>query len=288
MKTIKKYLLKRYNKTKKLSKPIVDLLILKENYPLYASKKFPGNEILEYARKSEKESKDHCLLDNSSWFGNYDVAKSYKTKETKLYKFKFKRETNLIKITKHNETFFENIFTKTKIDLTPTLNFDENKISKIKNKLEKTNPEIPSFFLSLSNNQKALFEFKFAFGYLSLKEQYDFLKLVEFLLKNNFVKIHTRENDSIIKKIELKITYYKAMTLLHKKENQNRLSFYLFDKYAVSNLCRCLPKKYNVSGIYHPNIDSFWFPNLILYKMNIEEFILFNPYKNLFYVKEVV
>ena len=288
MKTIKKYLLKRYNKTKKLSKPIVDLLILKENYPLYASKKFPGNEILEYARKSEKESKDHCLLDNSSWFGNYKVAKSYKTKETKLYKFKFKRETNLIKITKHNETFFENIFTKTKIDLTPTLNFDENKISKIKNKLEKTNPEIPSFFLSLSNNQKALFEFKFAFGYLSLKEQYDFLKLVEFLLKNNFVKIHTRENDSIIKKIELKITYYKAMTLLHKKQNQNRLSFYLFDKYAVSNLCRCLPKKYNVSGIYHPNIDSFWFPNLILYKMNIEEFILFNPYKNLFYVKEVV
>ena len=64
-------------------------------------------------------------------------------------------------------------------------------------------------------------------------------------------------------------------------------SAYLFDKYAVSNLCRCLPKKYNVAGIYHPNIDSFWFPNLIVYKMNIEEFILFNPGKTLFYVKEV-
>jgi len=287
MKTFKKYKLKRNNKTKKLIKNPVDLLVLKENYPLYASKKYPGNEILQYAIKSEKESKDHCLLDNSSWFGNYEVAKSYKTKETKVYKFKFKRETNLIKITKYNEKFFENIFTKTKIGLTPTLNFDENKISKIKNKLEKTNSEIPSFFLSLSNNEKALFEFKFAFGYLSLTEQYDFLKLIDFLLKNNFIKIHTRDNDSIIKKVELKINYYKAMTLLPKKENQNRISFYLFDKYAVSNLCRCLPKKYNVAGIYHPNIDSFWFPNLIVYKMNIEEFILFNPGKTLFYIKEV-
>jgi hypothetical protein len=287
MKTYKKQQLKGYNKTKKLIKTDIDLLVLKENYPLYASKKHDGDKLLEFKRNAEKESKDHCLLDNSSWFGTYNVAKSYKTKETKLYKFKFKKETNLIKITKKNNRIFEDIFQNSKVELTPTLNFDENQISKIKNKLEKLNSDIPSIFLSLSNNQKALFEFKFAFGYLTLNEQYDFLRLLKFLLDEKFIQIDTRENLSIIKKVELKINYYRAANILSKKNKLNRISIYLFDKYAVSNLCRCLPKKYNIQGIYQPNADSFWFPNLILYKMNIEEFILFNPHKNLVYVKEM-
>lgn len=283
----KKRKINKYSKTKKNTTQHIDLLTLKEKYSLYASKKYDGDKLLEFKKKAEMESKDSCLLDNSSWFGTYKVAKSYLTKETKLYKFQIKKNTQLIKITKENENFFDNFFENSKVELTPCLNFDENTISKIKYKLEKMSLDIPIFFLSLSNNQKALFEFKFAFGYVSLQEQYDFLRLLKFLLEEKFIEINTRENDSIIKKIILKINYYKAIHLFSRQNKLNRISIYLFDKYAVSNLCRALPKKYRIQGIYQPETSSFWFPNLILYKMNIEEFILFNPHKNLVYVKKI-
>jgi hypothetical protein len=285
--TTKKHHKNKHSKTKKRLIQPIDLLILKEKHPIYASKKYDGDKVLEFQKKAVIESKDNCLLDNSSWFGTYKVAKSYETKETNLYKFKFKQITKLIKITKKNEKIFDHFFENSKVELTPTLNLDENKTSKIKHKLEKMGSDIPTFYFSLSNNQKALFEFKFAFGYISLKEQYDFLRLLQFLLKEKFIEINTRENDSILNKIILKINYYKAASLFSRQHKQNRISFYLFDKHAVSNLCRSLPKKYNIQGIYQPNANSFWFPDFILYKMNIEEFILFNSYKNLVYVKEI-
>ena len=56
------------------------------------------------------------------------------------------------------------------------------------------------------------------------------------------------------------------------------------DKYAIMNLCKIVPKE--ISGVFQPNINSFWFPNFIIYKMNIEETILFNPHHNLIYEKE--
>jgi hypothetical protein len=285
--TSKKYNKNKHSKTKKHTIQDIDLLVLKEKYPLYASKKHDGDKLLEFKKQAEIESKDSCLLDNSSWFGTYKVAKSYKTKETKLYEFQTKKITKLIKITKKNEKTFEHFFENSNLELTPCLIFDENKISKIKDKLEKINSDIPTFYFSLSNNQKALFEFKFAFGYISLKEQYDFLRLLKFLLEEKFIEINTRENDSLLNKIILKINYYKAVNWFSRQNKLNRISIYLFDKCAVSNLCRSLPKKYSIQGIHQPDTNSFWFPNLILYKMNIEEFILFNPHKNLVYVKEI-
>jgi len=285
--TTRKHNKNNHSKTKRHTTHNISLLILKEKYPLYASKKYDGDKLLEFKKQAEIESKDDCLLNNSSWFGTYNVAKSYQTKETKLYKFQFKKITKLIKITKENEKIFERFFENSKVELTPCLNFDENLISKIKNKLDKLGSDIPTFFISLSNNQKALFEFKFAFGYISLREQYDFLRLLKFLLEEKFIEINTRQNDSILKKIILKINYYRATNIFSKQNKLNRISIYLFDKYAVSNLCSTLPKKDGIQGIYQPNADSFWFPNFVLYKMNIEEFILFNPHKNLVYVKEM-
>jgi hypothetical protein len=283
MKT-KKHQKTKHSKTKKNKKDI-DLLILKENYPLYASKKHDGDKLLEFKKETEIKTKDSCFLENSSWFGTYDVAKSYKTKETKLYKFKFKKLTKLIKITKQNEKIFEKFFENSKVELTPCLNINEKIITKIKKKIQGKN--MPTDFFLLNNNEKALFEFKFAFGYCSLKEQYDFLRLLQFLLEEKFIEINTRQNNSILKKIIIKLNYYKVANLFSNKNKLNRISIYLFDKYAVSNLCRSLPKNYEIQGIYQPNENSFWFPNFILYKMNIEEFILFNPHKNLIYVKEM-
>jgi hypothetical protein len=76
-------------------------------------------------------------------------------------------------------------------------------------------------------------------------------------------------------------------SLVAKKEKYNRLSFYFFDKYAIMNLCKLVynKKEYKIHGVYQKNDTSFWFTDLVVYKMNIQEYILFNPHKNLVYEK---
>ena len=63
------------------------------------------------------------------------------------------------------------------------------------------------------------------------------------------------------------------------------MSFYHLDKHAIMNLCKIVPNE--VSGVYQKNAKSFWFPDLVVYKMNIQEYILFNPHHNLIYDKEI-
>ena len=253
------------------------LKILKIGYPLYASKQYEGSTILEYNRNEEVKYRDNCLMQNSSWFGDLNVAKSYKTQNTHIYKWKVNKITNLLNITSLNNSFINSIFTKTKIKLTPTINLTNAQF----NKIEYIHP-----YLNMSPNEKALYEFKFCFGFITVKEQYQFMKFVKYLIENNFLEIKTRKGDSILKKINIKIGYYKITSLMRKKDKLNRLSFYSFDKHAIMNLCKIVNnKQYNISGVYQKNDTSFWFPNLLVYKMNIQEYILFNPHHNLVYDK---
>jgi hypothetical protein len=267
---------KIYNKTIKHRKIQPKLKFLGVEYPLFASKKFEGDKLLEFKKKAEQKSHDHCLLDNSSWFGSLKVAKSYKTSDTKIYEWKIKKPTYLLKINKENENFIKYIFKTTNVKLTPTINLNPKQLKEI-------DYEHP--YINMNNNEKALYEFNFAFGYITVKEQYEFLKLVRYLIKNNYIKMDTREGKSIIKKLDFKINYYNVGSLLPKKEKYNRLSFYYFDKYAIMNLCKIVynKKDYRISGVYQKDDTSFWFPDLIVYKMDIEEYILFNPHHNLIY-----
>ena len=267
------------NKTRKNaqhSKP--SFKVLNVGYPLYAAKKHEGDKLLEYKMNSEKRTNDHWLLDNSSWFGDLEVAKSYKKKDTQIYKWKIKKRTYLLNINKENEDFINYIFNNTRITLTPTINFTRDQIKKI---------DYTHEYITMTPNEKALFEFKFAFGYITVNEQFEFLKLVSYLIQNNFIKLDTRDGDSILKKLNFKMNYYKISRLLPKKEKYNRLSFYFFDKYAIMNFCKLVynKKEYKISGVYQKNDTSFWFPDLVVYKMNIQEYILFNPHHNLIYEK---
>lgn len=275
-KTIKNKTMK--NKSMKKTSIQPSLKILKVGYPLYASKKHEGDKLLEYKMNAEKKTKDHCLLDNSSWFGDLDVAKSYKTSDTQIYKWKIKTPTYLLNINKENEAFIDDLFNNSKIKLIPTINLTTVQIKKI---------DYEHKYINMNPNEKALYEFKFAFGYITVKEQYEFLKLVSYLIKNDFIKLDTRDGKSILKKLDFKINYYRLSHLLLKKEKYNRLSFYLFDKYAIMNFCKLVynKKNYKISGVYQKNDTSFWFPNLVVYKMNIQEYILFNPHHNLLYEK---
>lgn len=271
---------KKTNKNKTRKKLIPHLKLLKKGYPLYAAKKHEGDKLLEYKRKAELETGDHCMLENSSWFGDLDVAKSYKKSNTHIYKWSIKKPTYLLKISNNNESFITNIFKNTRVKLTPTITLSKEETNKIK---------YEHSYLSMTDNEKALYEFKFAFGYITIKEQFEFIKLVKYLIENKFIKLNTRHGKSILSKLKMKINYYKASTFIGVSKNKkyNRLSFYYFDKYAIMNLCKIVynNKNYNISGVYQPDTNSFWFPDLLVYQMNIQEYILFNPSHNLTYDK---
>jgi len=275
----KKNIISLKNKTRKNRKINPSLNVLKVGFHLFGAKEFSGDELLEYNKKEEERTHDPCLMQNSSWFGNYEVAKSYKTSKNNIYRWNVKVKTNLVNTNEKNEKFFEFIFTKTKVKLTPSLEFTNEKLKKIK---------YDHPYLQMSNNEKAFYEFKFAFGYITLKEQFEFLKFIEYLLVNKCMKIENRSNSNILTKLREKIYYYNTNVFFKRKLKYNRLSFYSFDKYGIMNLCKILKKtNYNITGVYQKNDNSFWFPDFVVYKMNITEYILFNPYHNLEYDKKV-
>lgn len=253
------------------------LKILKKNYPLYASKSYEGSTILKYNKEQEDKYNDKCLMVNSSWFGDLNVAKSYKTKDNHIYRWKTINKTNLLKINLENKKFIHNIFSQTNIKLTPTVSIKKSKMSKIK---------YEHSYLKMTSNEQALFEFNFCFGFITVKEQYEFMKFIKYLIDNKITDIKRRDGKSILDKLKIKINYYKVTSLLNKKENLNRLSFYDFDKHAIMNLCKIIHEKnMNISGVYQKNDSSFWFPDFIVYKMDIQEYILFNPQDNLVFDK---
>lgn len=264
------------NKTKKNKTFLVKTF--KEGYPIYAAKSFKGEDILEYDIKQVKKYHNKCLSQVSGWFGDLTVAKSYKTKDNHIYKWRFKNETKLLDINKSNKLLIAKLFKLTEKKLTTTINLTKEQIKKIK---------IQHPYLTMTKNEKALYEFNFCFGFLSLEEQYNFMKLIDYLIENKFMDILMRNGNTILKKLLIKINYFKISSIFMKQNNNiNRLSFYEFDKNAILNLCKLLNNNnYNISGVYQKNTKSFWFPDLILYKMNIKEIILFDPQYNLNYDK---
>jgi hypothetical protein len=265
------------NKTRKNKSISPSLKILNIGYPLYASKAFEGSTILEYNKEQEQKYHDKCLMQNSSWFGDLNVAKSYKTKDTHIYLWKTKNKTNLLSINKANEQFVKDIFSRTKLKLIPTIQLKKEQLAKIDYNHE---------YLKMTPNEKACYEFGFCFGFITVEQQYEFMKLIKYLIENKFIDIKMRNGKSIIRKINMKIKFYEVTSIFGKKEKYNRLSFVDFDKHAIMNLCKLTNNsKYKISGVYQKNDTSFWFPNLIVYKMDIQEYILFNPHHNLIYDK---
>lgn len=254
------------------------------NFKLYGSKSYDGNAILEHARKLEQQYNKKCIPDNLTWLGSLSVAKSYERKDTNIYEWEIKTPTRLVNINKKNEKYVKRLFLNTSQPMTPLIklsNVNMKTILDVANKMEFEHP-----YFSMSIHERAWHEFAFAYGYLSLKEQYEFLLLIKFLLTNNFITINMRDGTSILSKINRDIYYYRTANILpfKHKEKYNRISFYQFDVSALTNLCSVLPK--NISGVYQPNVNSFWFPNLVVYQMNIEEYVLFNPHKNLTYIRQ--
>lgn len=269
------------NKTikKRSLKPIVRNLI--KGYPIYAAKSFDGEAILKYTKEQEEKNKDKCLYSNISWFGDLKQAQIYKTSKTKIYKWLIKKNTKLLVMNGENGKFFEHYFKNYKGDLVTTINLTTKEIKEARDKLEDT--DIDYSYLDMSENEKAYFEFAFAYGYITVDKQYEFMRLIKFLIQNKFVDIQKRDGSSVINKINMKINYYFLLNKLNAHKKNNRLSLYSFDKDALINVCRVIPNNLNIDGVFQPNSKSFWFPDLKVYKMDISEYVLYNPHHNLIY-----
>ena len=242
--------------------------IMHKNVSIFTAKYLTELDYLELINKIKKTIT--CSLMTIVWFSDIDVVnKTYKDKNNYLYEFKFNRDTPLLSITDNNYNIFKYLFLNEHVNLKPLI---DTSVFKIKY----NHP-----YINMSSKEQAYYEFCFAFGYLTIKEQYEFIQLVKFVIKNNIVNIKSRNNKSILNKLQLKHIYYNLMIFNNKNKKYNRLSLYMFDKNIVSNICKLINyNKYNIIGLYYPNISSFWFVNT-----NLTEYILFDKYKNLDYVK---
>jgi hypothetical protein len=253
--------------------PACKTKILPKGYAVYASKQFDGSQILEYNQTTRRKYKDNCLMENSSWFGNLEVAKYYNTTSPKshIYKWMIHKNTPLLDITPSNRAFIDTIFRQSTLHLEPTISIPKKDLSKI----TYNHP-----YLHMTPNERALFEFQFCFGFIDVHEQFEFMKCIQYLIENKFIDIKRRNDESIYKKLLLKIYFYQLYAPPSKtnRTKMNRLSFYDLDKHAIRNLCRLTQEqKLPIYGVYQKNTTSFWFPNTIIQTFNLLEYIFFNP-----------
>ena len=252
---------------------------LDPGFVLYASKKKKhGLKILDYTRKNKQKHKTHCIYNNITWFTSSLVeAKKYKKTDYGIYKWDVVNKTRLIKMSEENRVFFKKLFMNTKDNIKPFINIENEKLSKI---------DYDHPFLKMDNNEKALYELEFIFGYISLTKQYEFILFIKYLVENKFIELLSRYNTSLIVKIYRFILNYN-LNKIGKREGLNRITLYPIVKNCVLNLCKMLNNK-NIDGIYQPDISSFWYPKVISkYSYSIEEYILFSPHSNLGNVLEL-
>ena len=268
----------KHNKTRRKSyNPSIKEL--DPGFVLYASKKKKhGLKILDYTRKNKQKHKTHCIYNNITWFTSSLVeAKKYKKSDYGVYKWDITNKTRLIKMSEENRVFFKKLFMNTKDNIKPFINIDSKEISKI---------DYDHPFLKMDNNEKALYELEFIFGYISLTKQYEFILFIKYLVENKFIELLSRYNTSLIVKIYRFILNYN-LNKIGKREGLNRITLYPIVKNCVLNLCKMLNNK-NIDGIYQPDINSFWYPKVISnYSYSIEEYILFSPHSNLGNVLEL-
>jgi hypothetical protein len=238
---------------------------LPKNFSLFGAKIERVREGLTDYTKKEKD----CSKNAMSWFSTLDGASQYVDvkKDIIIKEWVLKKKAKLIFLNYANEEFFNNLFRK-----------------KRKNDIQwnvlTTDKDDRFDYTCMPLNERALFELKFAFGMITLKQQTLFLDF----LTDDVVKLEGRSSRSNVKmKIKLRkflrnfnIVKRGVRKLLKLKGRSvgHRYSLYQIDKNVLSNLCMLLPKSF--SGAYYSDSISEWYPKLKL--QNLEEMILFRPH----------
>jgi hypothetical protein len=273
---------KRKNNTRRriISDGLPLLKKVKVGHLVYASKKYKGDEIITYTREMEKKKGTRCLLETISWFGSLHVAKLYASYSTKIYKWRVFKPFALVVVGgPENAGFFDKVFRNYDGPGQLVSLVSDASIQQLK-RFGLVDGHHP--YLDMSVNERCLYEFKFVFGYLTLREQYQFLLLYSYF-SAKFANI--ADYGASLVKVYASMKYFELNAAgVDDLGTGNRISFYEIDKHVVSNFCKCVDGM-GYEGLYQrKNIRSFWYPSFIKYSKDMEEYILFNPSRVLFHL----
>jgi hypothetical protein len=230
-----------------------------------------------------------CLLDNLTWFADLKQAVQYVGNKTRIFKWKAKHPIKLLSVSPQNKNYFERLFHQTPRAKFYTLNVVPSKIPE---------EHLSHPYFSMKSNEQALFLFQFAFGYLPLEEQADFIDLIHDLIKADAVDLRGRKGGSIMPNVTTLRKYYQTGEDKYSDEDKlkrasyrhyplNRVSFYEVDRMAALNLCMVVRNPV-FDGIFVPQQKSFWFSNTEKERpMDLLEYAFFRPHEKLTFEGEL-
>jgi len=247
------------------------------DFPLYKSilERYDRNSFFTY--KLSEDIIQNCQ--SIAWFAGKNKAEYYKRKNTIIHQYKVKKPAFIFVANNYNNyNFLKNILST----------FED--VDSLRCITELTIDDIPSEirgkflkydYLTMSKKQRVLFEYCFAFGLISLKEQFMFFKLMLKLQEYNIIsRLNTMMSltKEEIHPIFLRL-FRQGLNILDtffpesSKEYNfgNRFSAYSIDINVVQNLCQLLPVNFN--GYIYLHQPSFWHRKM----EDTSEIAIFNP-----------
>lgn len=234
------------------------------NTPLYKSISSPykRESIFEYNLFDSRVNKCRKI----SWFAlTKEKADYYKEKSSSATVYEY--------TTKKGVDFLVTNFENSSIEVSKKMTKIPNKSIKVlyrglyKNLSPYEKKHFQSYdYMQMTIAERAIYEYKFAFGHLDKKEQRKFIKLVLKLQEYKLIDTTRKMHGTNIFKGENKYLFKIARAWIRisgklDKEKQfgNRFSLYIIDINIVNNLCLLFPK---LNGYVYLHQKSIWHPKM--------------------------
>ena len=256
------------------------IIVLNEGQHLYKSiiNKFSKDSVFDY-KLFEHATNLRCKI--ISWFAlTYEKAEYYKKKSSHatVHIYTIKNPIHLLVANNFNDLhMYENYAQKKQAELMILTDISLSDISvNIRSRFWKYE------YLHLNRYERAIYEFKFAFGFLYTSEQLRFIKLIlklqEYKLISPIGQMAGKHSIFLSSTVSLHAirTYYNVIRHLPKYKkvvDGQRFSIYEIDKNITYNMCTILPE--TINGYVYINQASIWHPKMT----DTSEITLFDPEK---------
>lgn len=249
--------------------------ILKINTNIYkAIGQDIGPIITDYSKKIGKKK---CNYKTITWFGKLNVAKKYKTKSNKIYRYNTIKNTRLLQIDSHNKQIIKDKILNYRYPSKYEVLYRGNKLKKYDHP-----------YLDMDTRNRCLYEIFFAYGFMTLDEQYEFINLILYLIDTKKSSIKHPKSATYTKALYntprayvlffVKFWHKIAGKLGTKK--YNKINIYEINKHSAYNICLAFN---DIDGIFYPNKESSWYPFSMIPTF---EYIIFKPHLTIKYTGE--